>query len=126
MKIDNVSFGAVTPIIATWKAHRNLQKILTLSDRNYMLKDVTELYKKNSDVLSSIEKEVLYKAATKGKKISFLITGDEYDKCANAYKSSDSEWMHNSSISHHINRRPVVLGDNSTNKMLNLIGRNKL
>lgn len=112
-KINNISFGSVTPITATKNAKKNLQQILKLTNGKYELLDMTDVYAKGT------ADNAIAKACKQGKHILFLITGKEY---------IDSQFTHGwwgsvTAPTRRMNRKLVELTENSIAKMVALAKR---
>lgn len=112
-KINNISFGSVTPITATKNAKRNLQQILRLTNGKYELLDMTDVYAKGT------ADTAFDRACKQGKHILFLITGKDYIDS----KFTHGWWGSITAPTRRMNRKLVELTENSIAKMVTLAKR---
>lgn len=115
-KIQNnkISFGSVTPIIATERGKDKLEQTLSNSNEKYFLEDLTYLYKEYPH-----PDGILSKAAKEGRSVLFLITGDEYRK----YKYMEFGWSSATAPTRHMNRVITHITENSNKQIQKLLKR---
>ncbi len=114
---NSMTFGSVTPIIATTKGKAQLEKALANQKGRYLLDDLTDVYVK----LPNTE-GILNKASKEGKKILFLITGKEYD----ASRYMHHGWGSFTAPTRHIDRVPRKITENSNYVISLLVKRSKI
>ena len=118
MKINtanNINFTSVTPIIATGDALRILKRGLVNAKKiSYILTDMTEACINNQST-----NPMHGWAKFKGKKIGFLITGDEFVKCA----KKEAGWRTKDEIVTRFDRAPIFLTPKSFTSIDFLIQR---